>query len=147
MYKPTENQGYVPRVVSGSAVRLLLRQGWQEVCPDCNSRHIDKSGNESTDPNLCAARDPVAVRECRVCGKRIYDNVGFSERDTESADPNVIEDDVYTATTGADRTRASLNLHYWLRHPRQAQMMGLPPLPAAMRDMAGEGVKVNDQSV
>src|SRR3990167_3222065 len=74
MYKPTEKQGYVPKVVSGSAVRLLLRQGWKEFCPDCNNRHIDKNGTESTDPNLCPAREPVKVGVCRVCDKRVFDN-------------------------------------------------------------------------
>jgi hypothetical protein len=118
---------------------MLLTQGWHEFCPDCNSRHIDKNGNESTDPNLCTARDPVAVRVCRVCTKRIYDNQGFRfEGQMGAADPNVIEDDVYTVTTPAERTAASLNLHYWVRHPRQAQMMNLPPLPEQLRDMVGE---------
>ncbi len=28
MYKPTENHGYVPRTVTASAVRMLLKQGW-----------------------------------------------------------------------------------------------------------------------
>ena len=71
MYKPTESHGYTPRTVSVSAIRLLLRQGWREICPDCNQRHINNNGVESTDPNLCKARDPVAVRVCRVCTKRI----------------------------------------------------------------------------
>lgn len=142
MYKPTESHGYVPRVVSGSAVRLLLIQGWKEVCPECNKRHVGKDGVESTDPNLCTARDPLAVRVCRVCGKRIYDNVGFVEtgEKVDSDDPNVVQDEIYTDTTPEQRTQASLNLHYWLRHPRQAQMMDLPPLPTAMQDMV-EGAK------
>jgi hypothetical protein len=139
MYKPTESQGYVPRTVSVSAVRMLLTQGWHEFCPDCKKRHIDRDGNESTDPNLCSARDPVAVRVCRVCQKRIYDNQGFRfDGPMGATDPNVIEDDAYTATTPEERTQASLNLHYWIRHPRQAQMMNLPPLPEQLRDMVGE---------
>src|SRR3990170_5069403 len=93
MYKPTEKQGYVPRTVSGAAIRLLLIQGWKEVCPDCNRRHIDKNGVESTDPNLCSARDPVKVGACRVCGKRVYDNQGLMEV-PESDDPNVIDDEL-----------------------------------------------------
>lgn len=148
MYKPTEGQGYVPKTVSASAVRLLLRQGWREFCPDCKKRHVDKNGNESTDPNLCSARDPVAVRVCRVCAKRIYDNQGFRFDGLMAADdPNVIEDEAYVSTTPADRTRASLNVHYWLRHPRQAQMMNLPPLPTALRDMAEEVKESNVQPV
>ncbi len=62
MYKPTETQGYVPRTVSVSSMRLLLGQGWQEHCPLCGKDHIDKLGHPSTDPNLCSARPPVAVR-------------------------------------------------------------------------------------
>ncbi len=136
MYKPTETQGYSPRTVSGSAVRLLLRQGWREFCPDCGKRHVDKKGRESTDPNLCSARDPIAVRVCRVCTKRIFDNRRFVfDGNMGGDDPNVIEDDAYAESTPEDRTRASLNLHYWVRHPREAQMMNIPPLPTAMRDM------------
>jgi uncharacterized Zn finger protein (UPF0148 family) len=139
MYKPTEAHGYVPRTVSVSALRLLIRQGWQERCPECKQQHIDKQGQVSTDPNLCAARDPVAVRICPVCQKRIYDNVRFSEQaEAEDSDPNVIREETYENTTGESRTKASLDLHLWLRHARQAQMMGVPPLPAALRDMVEE---------
>ncbi len=142
MYKPTETQGYVPKTVSVSAIRLLIRQGWHETCPECHKKHINKDGQESTDPNLCSARDPVAVRVCSVCSKRIYDNVGlFKEADTED-DPNVIEDDAYDLSTPASRTQASLNVHLWVRHTRQAQMMNVPPLPAAMREMVEEAAPV-----
>ena len=140
MYKPTERQGYVPKTVSGSAIRLLLRQGWREFCPDCNAGHFDKNGVESPDPNLCSARDPVKVGACRVCGKRVYDNMVATEV-PEDDDPNLIDDEMYTKTTPEQRVRASLNLHYWLRHPRQAQMMNLPPLPTALRDLV-EGAQV-----
>lgn len=138
MYKPTERSGYVPKRVSGSAVRLLLNQGWHKICPECNSRHVDKNGEDSTDPNLCDAREPLAVRICRVCDKRIYDNLGFANTDKEvgADDPNVIQDYDYTKTSPEQRTLASLNLHYWLRHPRQAQMMNLPPLPTALKELA-----------
>jgi hypothetical protein len=143
MYKPTETQGYVPRTVSVSAIRLLLKQGWKEVCPDCGARHINARGEESTDPNLCSAREPVAVRLCRVCPKRIYDNQGLRfDGKMASDDPNVIMDDDFDLSTPAERTKASLNLHYWIRHPRQAQQMGLPPLPAALRDMVEGAQKV-----
>lgn len=143
LYKPIKN-GYEPRTVSVSALRLLLRQGWKEQCGDCNSPHIDKNGQHSTDPNLCKAKDPVAVRECPVCGKRIYDNVGFTENiDQEGEeDVNVIREEAYNQSTGASRTKASLDLHLWQKHPRQAQMMGVPPLPAAMRDMVEQGKEV-----
>ena len=142
MYKPTENQGYVPRTVSVSALRLLRRQGWYENCPDCKGQHINKAGVASTDPNLCSARDPVAVRICPVCQKRIYDNMQFGEAAEESDDLNVIKDDTYKLTTGETRTRVSLNLHLWMRHPRQAQMMSIEPLPTALRDMVEEAKPV-----
>ena len=136
MYKPVKN-GYEPRPVSVSALRLLLKQGWKEQCPLCNSAHIDKNGQHSTDPNLCKAKDPVAVREGPVCQKRIYDNVGFTENADQEGeeDVNVIREEAYDQSTGASRTKASLDLHLWQKHPRQAQMMGVPPLPKAMSDM------------
>ena len=136
MYKPINN-GFEPRTVSVSALRLLIRQGWKEQCPLCNSAHINRSGQHSTDPNLCTARDPVAVRECPACGKRIYDNVGFTENTDQKGevDVNVIREEAYDQSTGASRTKASLDLHLWQKHPRQAQMMGVPPLPKAMSDM------------
>lgn len=136
MYKPTESHGYTPRTVSGSAIRLLLRQGWKEFCPDCNQRHLDQNGVDSTDPNLCTAREPVAVRVCRVCTKRIFDNRQFTyDGKMGGDDPNVIEDEAGTSTA-EERTKASLDLHYWTWHPREAQMMGIPPLPAALQPVA-----------
>jgi len=136
MYKPSKD-GYQPRTVSVSALRLLLIQGWKERCPDCNALHIGPDGEQSTDPNLCSAREPIAVRVCPVCGKRLYDNIGFVE-DTGSlagSDPNVIHEEAYSQTTPEIRTKASLDLHLWQKHPRQAQMMGVPPLPDAMADL------------
>lgn len=142
MYKPTESQGYMPKTVSVSALRMLLRQGWKEECPDCGGRHLNKDGIDSTDPNLCSAREPVAVRVCPVCQVRIYDNMRYGEDAEESDDVNVIKDDSYAATTGESRTRVSLNLHLWVRHPRQAQMMGIEQLPTALRDMVEEAKPV-----
>mgnify|MGYP001578805419 CR=1 FL=1 len=138
MYKPTETQGFVPRRVSVSSLRLLLRQGWHEFCPDCKSEHLDRNGEASTDPNLCSARPPVAVRECPVCRKRIYDNQGIPKREVTTADPydpNLIPDEA-PASTPESRTRIQLDLHLWSKHPRQAQMMGRPPLPQALREIA-----------
>ncbi len=137
MYKPTERHGYVPKTVAGSAVGMLLSQGWFEFCPDCNGEHL-KDGKPSTDPNLCSARDPVAVRICPVCQKRIYDNQRFGEEAEDTDDLNVIKDDSYVKSTGETRTRASMDLHLWVRHPRQAQMMNIAPLPVALRDMVEE---------
>ncbi len=138
MYKPTEHQGYQAKTVAGSAVGMLLGQGWFEFCPDCNSEHLNKDGVASTDPNLCSAREPLAVRVCPVCQKRIYDNVRSAEGEQDTGDVNVIADDSYAKSTGATRTRASLDLHIWVRHPRQAQQMNLAPLPVALRDMVEE---------
>ena len=86
MYKPTEKHGYVPKTVAGSAIEMLLGQGWFEFCPDCNGEHLDKDGQHSTDPNLCSARDPVAVRICPVCERRLYDNVRFGEEAEDTGD-------------------------------------------------------------
>lgn len=143
MYKPTETQGFVPRTVSSTAIGMLLKQGWGEHCPECGKDHLDKDGRASTDPNLCTARDPVAVRVCRVCQKRIYDNVRFSEDEvTENDDPNVIVDDTYDVSTPETRTVIMLNLHYWLKHPRQAQMMGVEPMKGALAEMVAESKAV-----
>ena len=139
MYKPTESHGYVPRTVSVSSLPLLLKQGWSDVCPDCGKEHLDRNGKPSTDPNLCSAREPVAVRVCPVCHKRIYDNMTPQYANTDDSiddDPNVIKDETFTMTTPAERTRLMLDLHLWAKHPRQAQMMGRPSLPTAMKEVA-----------
>ncbi len=148
LYKPTESHGYLPRTVSASALRQLLKQGWKQVCPDCNKRHINKDGIESTDPNLCDARDPVAVRVCRVCTKRIFDNRQFTyDGKMGGDDPNVIEDEAGSSTP-EERTLASLHLHYWTWHPREAQMMKIPPLPAALQPAApGETRQANERAI
>ena len=138
MYKPTETQGFAPKRVSVSSLRMLIRQGWSEFCPDCGNEHLDKQGQASTDPNLCKARPPVAVRVCPICRKRIYDNVGVPSGPVSTAeeyDPNVISDES-VATTPEQRTRMQLDVHLWSKHPRQAQMMGRPPLPQALREIA-----------
>lgn len=141
MYKPTAH-GYEPRTVSGSAIRMLLRQGWYEFCPDCNDQH-SLDGVPSKDPNLCAARtEPVMGRICPVCQKHIYDNMRFSEEAEASRDPNVIPNTDYQNTTPDSRTKAALDLHLWTKHARQAQMMGVPSLPGAMRDMVEEAKPV-----
>lgn len=139
MYKPTA-KGYSPRTVSVSAIRQLLRQGWSEYCPDCGGEHLNRDGKVSTDPNLCNARDAVAVRECPECGKRIYDNQTppAKPRADGYVDPNVIQDEEYFSTTPEQRTRASLDIHMWVRHPRAAQMRGLAPLPTAFADLVQE---------
>ena len=139
MYKPTEGQGYVPRTVSASAIVLLLNEGWSEHCPECGNDHIGKDGKPSTDPNLCSAREPVALRICPVCQKRIYDNVRFTEQaQAVDDDPNVIKDEAYAASSPEERTSVLLNLHLWVCHARQAQMMNVPALPPALQEMVAE---------
>mgnify|MGYP001587210553 CR=1 FL=1 len=138
MYKPTEHHGFVPKTVSASAMRLLIRQGWSEFCPLCGGHHLDSKGEHSTDPNLCKGRTPVAVRRCPVCRKRIYDNDSLpveSKEDEDAHDPNLIEDNSDQLTTPEERTRLLLDLHMWVRHPRAAQMRGLKPLPDALQDL------------
>lgn len=136
MYKPTVGHGYVPRTVSASAIRLLIRQGWSEHCHDCGKDHLDRNGQHSTDPNLCTARDPVAVRICPVCRKRIFDNDILPPSLLEDDDdPNVIKEEA-ALTTPAGRTRTLLDLHLWVRHPQRAQMLGIKPLPTALQELA-----------
>ena len=140
MYKPFAG-GYSPRTVAVSAIRQLLRQGWAEFCPDCHGEHLDRNGNPSTDPNLCSAKEPIAVRVCPVCGKRIYDNMGAGEQplvDGSDDDPNVIRDDAFSKTTEKSRTQISLNIHMWARHPRQAMMRGIDPLPDALKELVSD---------
>ncbi len=129
MWKPGQDGNYVPRTVSDSARSLNLDNGWAIHCPDCGTNHED-SPLPPSDPNACPARDPVQVRLCPVCRKRIPDNLGFTMGTGKgSTDPNVIADDPYGASTPATRTRIQLNIHLWERHPRQAQMMNVPPIP------------------
>ena len=135
MYKPSERSGWLPRTVSRHSIGPNLVHGWKEVCGDCGYRHINTEGVESTDPNLCSARPPVAVRVCPVCEKRIYDNVTTGpDTDQDGAeDKNVITDNPYEKSTAETRTMAGMNEHMWLRHARQAEAMGVP-LPASIRE-------------
>ena len=136
MWKPGQDGRYVPRMVSETSTRLNLDNGWLIKCPDCGTNH-EQSNLPVTDPNSCPARDPVAVRVCPVCGKRIFDNMGF-ERMDDGDDPNVLKDESYENSTPASRTRVQLNIHLWTRHPRQAQMMNIGPLPQAFADMTNQ---------
>ena len=135
MYKPLEYGGYEPRTVSATSIGLLLRQGWAENCPDCGKKHTDKRGLESSDPNLCSAHPPVAVILCPVCRLRIYDNMRVAEVPESEDDPNVLVTNDLQQTTPEQRLIAARNLHLWMHHPRTAQEMNIPPLPAALRDM------------
>lgn len=139
MYKPSERNGYIARTVSVSAIPVLFKQGWHDVCPDCNGHHVDRNGNATTDPNACAGRDPVAVRVCPVCRKRIYDNMSLAAMaQEENDDPNVIQDEAYNASTPEQRTKMKLDLHLWTRHAEWAQANGVPPLPAAFKEMVDQ---------
>ena len=138
MYKPLPHGGYEPRTVSVNSVKQLIGEGWAEFCPDCGKKHINAQGVDSTDPNLCSARDPVAVIICPVCRVRIYDNMPFETgaAPTEE-DENVINPDDLDASTPEQRLIAARNLHLWVNHPRSAQERNIPPLPEALRDMVG----------
>ena len=140
MWKRGADGRYTPRVVSETAKAINLASGWKIRCPDCNTNH-EASPYPPGDPNSCPAREPVAVRICPVCGKRIFDNmVRTLHKGAPDMDPNIIPDE-YEDTTPATRTRLQLNVHMWVRHPQQAQMRGLEPLPVALREMAQQ-VKV-----
>src|SRR5512146_2071967 len=145
MYKPMAGGGWTPRTVSVSAIRMNLANGWQQVCPDCGRHHLDRNGNDTTDPNACAAREPVAVRVCPIasCRKRIYDTAVVTEVSVQDDDdPNVIKDDgnAYESTP-ATRTQMKLNLHLWTRHPLWAQTNGVPPLPSAFEETLDPGAR------
>lgn len=142
MYKPLEHGGYEPRTCSSTSIKLLLGEGWAENCPECHKKHIDGTGQESTDPNLCSARPPVAVILCPVCQVRIYDNMPYENRVTADIDENVIFPDDLDESTPEQRLVAARNLHLWMHHPRSAQERNIPPLPAAMRDMVTEARQV-----
>ena len=135
MWKPGADGRFVPRTVSETAVDLNLANGWKIKCPDCGTNH-EASGLPISDPNACPGRAPVAIRLCPIasCRKRIPDNLGFATAD-KSDDPNVLPDEAYTNSTPESRTRMQLNVHLWTRHPREAQMMNIPELPEAYRDM------------
>ena len=141
MYKPVRTRPdgsveYSPRTVSVTSIGLLLHNGWAALCPTCGQHHLDKDGQPTSDPNACSAIDPLAVRICPVCGKRLYDNwgTGAADHTGDEDDPNIIPNEGI-ASTPVERTRVSLNLHMWARHPREAQMRGTEPLPTALRDM------------
>ncbi len=139
MYKPLEHGGYEPRTVSSTAIGLLLKEGWAEVCPDCNTRHLDKQGRNAADPNLCSARESVAVILCPVCRVRIYDNMAHEPDEVSDEDDNVINPGDLRASTPEERLIAARNLHMWMCHPRSAQERNLPPVPDALRgDMVAE---------
>jgi hypothetical protein len=136
MYKPLPTGGYEPRRCSVTAIAMNLRNGWGEHCPDCGKKHVDSTGQESPDPNLCSARPPVAVILCPVCRLRIYDNIPYSQSFPESeGDPNVINPDDLQENTAEQRLITARNLHLWMNHPRSAQERNIPPLPEALRDM------------
>ncbi len=133
MYKPLEHGGYEPRTVSSKVIAMLLGEGWFELCPDCKGRHLDKQGLNSSDPNLCTAREPVAVIICPVCQVRIYDNMAREAAVVASDDKNVINPGGLQVSTPEDRLVAARNLHMWMSHPRSAQERNLPPVPEALR--------------
>ena len=133
MYKPLEHGGYEPRTVSTTAISMLLNEGWAEVCPDCGKKHLDKQGVDSSDPNLCSARPPVAVIICPVCHVRIYDNMAREEAEVDETDENVINPGDLRASTPEERLIAARNLHMWMSHPRSAQERNLPPVSDALR--------------
>lgn len=123
MYKPTP-AGWMPRRVTAGSIDMNLANGYKIRCPECNGHH-------GVDPNECSGRAPMAVRICPVCAKRIYDNRVSIDVDFQTDDPNVIQDEAYSASTPAVRTKAALDWHIWNRHPQEAREMGLAALPEA----------------
>lgn len=136
MYKPTPG-GWMPRRVTAGSISMNLANGYKIRCPQCNGHH-------GTDPNECPGRDPIAVRVCPVCAKRIYDNRVTMDVDPQEDDPNVIHDDAYRASTPAIRTKAALDWHIWNRHPQEAREMGLAPLPEAPQYKVPDALQGHD---
>lgn len=134
MYKPDGRGHYSPRSVPVTAIKQNLESGFKANCPECGGQH-------GPDPNACPGRDPLAVRVCPVCGKRIYDNMDINPGDglgDDDDDPNVIHDDAYASSTPQTRTKVLLDTHIWVRHPQSARIMNLPPLARAMADAQGD---------
>ena len=125
MYKPTPQGTYDPRFVTVSMIQANLREGWKIACPDCGSS--DCAGG-----NTCTGRPPLAVRICPVCGKRILDNYRFTSQ-TVADEPGLIRDANYDASTPESRTKAQLDRHLWLKHPTEAQSMGIGSMPAEIK--------------
>ncbi len=138
MWKPIADGTYSPRTVAESSRSLNLKNGWKITCPQCGTNH-EASPYPPGDPNACPARDPVAVRVCPVCNKRVFDNIKGETSKPADFDPNVIQDDTFEKTTPAQRTEITLRTHMWLRHPQQSMMRGLAPLPQAMGPLAYTG--------
>ena len=129
MYKPDGHGHYSPRIVDANAIPQLLENGFRPTCPECNGHH-------GANPNDCPARDPVAIRACPVCGKRVYDNMDLNPVQIEDeGDPNLIIDDSYASSTPATRTKVLLDMHIWAKHPQSARIMNLAPLPEPSDEM------------
>ena len=143
MWKPVIDdrnivRDFVTRAVPVSHIDLNLFNGWRSSCPACETNHED-SPLPPSDPNSCPAKDKVAVRFCPVpgCGKRILDNQGWvGERQgiTVDGEEVISNDDMTSLTTPAERTEQLVKIHLWMRHPKQAQMMGIPELQGSYRD-------------
>lgn len=140
MWKPVINDNgevrdFVPRIVPTSHIGFNQANGWRSTCPYCNTNHED-SKLPPSDPNSCPAKAKVAVRLCPVCGDRMVDNQGWhgeQEGLTEDGE-TVISNDFNDLSTPETRTLQQLHIHLWMRHPRQAQMMGIPELQGAFRE-------------
>lgn len=120
MYKPTP-QGYMPRTVPVASIQVNLLNGWKRFCPDCRGHH-------GTDANACPGREPVAIRVCPVCSKRIPDP-GTVALGAVEDDPNVIP--YVDASSPERRSLIAWLIHMWLRHPRESLERGLEPLDPA----------------
>lgn len=141
MYKPDGRGHFSPRIVDANAIKQLMENGFRPSCPECNGQH-------GTNPNECPGRDAVKMRECPVCGKRIFDNMDLlPTAPSDQDDPNLIRDDAYLSSTPETRTKVLLDTHIWAKHPQSARIMNLTPLPEPSKEMleaiaGGAGLKV-----
>lgn len=137
MWKPGGDGRYTPREVAENSRAILMGQGWKFACPDCGTNHED-SQYPPEDPNSCPGRQAIAWSQCPVCGKRQFDNMQWKtvETNPDASDASaMVVDEEANNSTPRERVLLIRNLHMWSRHPRQSQMMNIPPLPTALREI------------
>jgi hypothetical protein len=120
--------GWSPIVISTNSIAQLFAAGLMDRCGDCgrNTCGVLPNGQLDPDPNACPGKEPVQLRRCPVCRKRVYDVDTSQARAGElDRDPNEIADDTFGAVTPETRTRARLEEHLIYYHKTEARQFGL----------------------
>lgn len=130
MYKPTPD-GWMPRVVASTAIRVLRGEGWKSTCGDCGGHH----GGELND---CPSRPKVKYGLCPVCGLRIHDSyqqlpVAIKAEEDAEGDENLLVFEEFGDSTPESRIKAAITTHMWYKHPRSSSERGIsePAAPPA----------------